>query len=71
MSTITGVKDFKDFYDETEESLMKKINIYIGYTNYLYSLPIDTTKFKTTKDWAKLFSFTIKAKSIYTSLNPT
>lgn len=69
MSEITGVKDFKDLYDSTEETLMKKLSIYIGYTNYLYSLPIDTTKFKTTKDWAKLFSFTIKAKSIYYSLN--
>ena len=69
MSRITGVKDFRDLYEEIDKILIKKLSIYIGYTNYLYSIPLDTTKFITEKDWAKLFSYTIQAKSIYPLLN--
>lgn len=69
MSRITGVKDFRDLYEEIDKTLIKKLSIYIGYTNYLYSIPLDTTKFSTEKDWAKLFSYTIQAKSIYPLLN--
>lgn len=69
MSRITGVKDFRDLYEEIDKTLIKKLSIYIGYANYLYSIPLDTTKFSTEKDWAKLFSYTIQAKSIYPLLN--
>lgn len=69
MSKTTGVKDFRDLYEETDKELIKRLSIYIGYTNYLYSIPVDTTKFQTEKDWAKLFSYTIQAKSIYPHLN--
>lgn len=65
---ITGVRDFKDFFENTDPSFMSRITIYVGYYNYVNSIPIDTAKFQTIRDWSPLFSYTIDIKNLYPNL---
>lgn len=65
MSKITGVPDFKDFIDQYGISYVKKLNIYIGYYNYIMEIPLDTSKYNTIQDWAYLFHYCILTKSLY------
>lgn len=68
MSSITGVADFKDYFDTVGTDYMNKLTVYVGYYNYLDSNPIDMSQYKTTKDWSKFFNYTIVTKSIYPHL---
>ena len=68
MSKITGVPDLKDFIDTYGIQYMKKLNIYIGYYNYLMDIPLDTSKYNNIQDWAYLFHFCILTKSLYKAL---
>ena len=68
MSKITGVPDFKDFIDQYGISYVKKLNIYIGYYNYIMEIPLDTSKYNTIQDWAYLFHYCILTKSLYKDL---
>lgn len=69
MSKITGVPDFKDFIDQNGIHFAKKMNIYIGYYNYIMDIPLDTSKYNTIQDWAYLFPYCILTRSIYKTLN--
>ena len=69
MSKITGVLDFKDFYDEYGSDFLKKLKIYKGYYNYVTDNPIDTSKYNDEKDWSYLFHHCVLSKSIYKNLN--
>lgn len=68
MSSITGVADFKDYFEKIGIDELKKLTVYVGYYNYLDSNPLDMSQYKTTKDWSKFFSYTIQTKSIYSHL---
>ena len=68
MSAITGVADFKDYFEKVGIDEIKKLSIYVGYYNYLDCNPLDMTNYKTVKDWSKFFNYTIKTKSIYPHL---
>ena len=68
MSKITGVPDLKDFIDTYGIQYVKKLNIYIGYYNYLMDIPLDTSKYNTIQDWAYLFHYCILTKSLYKAL---
>ena len=68
MSKYTGVRDFKDFVTTEDPEYLKKLNIYIGYMNYIYDNPIDTKSFNTPKDWAPYYHYTIETKSLYKAL---
>ena len=68
MSKYTGVRDFKDFVTDEDPSYLKKLNIYIGYMNYLYDNPIDTKNFNSPKDWAPYYHYTITSRSLYRAL---
>ena len=68
MSKITGVPDFKDIYDQYGNDFLKKLHIYIGYHNYLFNNPIDTSKYQEEKDWVYLFHYCVLSKSIYKTL---
>ena len=68
MSKITGVLDFKDFVQQEDKAYLKKLNIYIGYFNYIIDNPIDTKDFNSPKDWAPLYQYTILTKSLYRDL---
>lgn len=69
MSKITGVADFKDYFDSVDLTFMNKISVYVGYYNYVNDNPINMDHYKTVKDWSKFFSYTIKTKSIYPHLD--
>ena len=68
MSKITGGPDFKDFLDKYGIPFVKKLNIYIGYYNYIFDTAVDTTDLNTMKDWAFLFHYCILSKSIHEKL---
>ena len=68
MSKLTGVRDFKDFLSQEEPTYLKKLDIYIGYFNYLTDNPIDTKGFDSPKDWAPLYHYTVLSKSLYRNL---
>ena len=68
MSKITGVADFKDYFDTVGIDFVNKLSVYIGTYNYFDNNPIDMTQYKTVKDWSKFFNYTIVTKSIYSTL---
>ena len=68
MSRITGIRDFADFFNEKGIDYCKKLTFYIGYNNYLYNNPLDTSKFTTEKDWMPFFPYEIKVKFLYERL---
>lgn len=65
MSKVTGVADFKDFVQVENFDYLKNLKYYIGYSNYLFDIPIEIKDFTDKEDFAPLYHYTILTKSLY------
>lgn len=68
MSKVLGIPDLKDFLEQEDESFLKKIKFYMGYRNYIFDNPMDTSVFANKNEWYEYFHNTIITKSLYRNL---